>query len=526
MKLAWLNEWRAGRIRNRELLILLLLITALAFFYGLGGAPLFDLDEGAFSEATRQMFVRGDFISPYVNNQPRFDKPILIYWLQAPSVWLFGVSEFAFRFPSALAAALWVAVVYRFVAQQMDRTTALVAGIITATSLGVLAIGRAATADAVLNLLIAATMLDIFRYYQQRRSIVLYRAFLWMGLGVLTKGPVAVLIPFAVSLMFFVWRREFGVWLRAVFNPLGLVIMLAVALPWYGIQYGREGDAFIQGFFFKHNLERFSSPMEHHGGGLFYYALVIPLMVLPYTTLLLATLGRFREALRDERLLFLWLWFLFVFIFFSFSGTKLPHYVLYGLTPMFILMAVYREGVRGRAVLLLPALLFFLPLFFAPEIVAWLQPRVKDSYVAALLSAPGEAFGLGYRLLLGAALAFVLLLLLEGRIPAWFKLLLAGCVSAVVFVAALTPAAGILQQAPVKQAALLARQLDEPVVMWRLNTPSFNVYSRKSTEHRDPKPGEVVLTKTRHLAELPAYRLLYEQRGVALARVLPAGTKQ
>ena len=96
----WLTEWRSGRIQERQLLALLALAT-LAFFFGLDGAPLFDLDEGAFSEATRQMFVRGDFISPYVNNEPRFDKPILIYWLQAPSVWLFGVNEIGFRFPSA-----------------------------------------------------------------------------------------------------------------------------------------------------------------------------------------------------------------------------------------------------------------------------------------------------------------------------------------------------------------------------------------------------------------------------------------
>jgi 4-amino-4-deoxy-L-arabinose transferase-like glycosyltransferase len=520
MKLAWLTEWRSGRIQDRQLLVLLVL-AVLAFFFGLDGAPLFDLDEGAFSEATRQMFVRGDFISPYVNYEPRFDKPILIYWLQAPSVWLFGVNEIGFRFPSALAAALWVVVVVRFVAGTMDRTTALVAGIITATALGVLAIGRAATADALLNLLVVATMLDIFRYYQQRRKAILYRAFLWMGLGILTKGPVAILIPLAVSLMFFASRREFGAWLRAVFNPVGLAILVAVALPWYVIQYGREGDAFIQGFFFKHNVGRFSSPMENHGGGLFYYALVIPLLVLPYTGLLLATLGRIREALRDDRLLFLWLWFLFVFVFFSFSGTKLPHYVLYGLTPLFILMAHYREQARNRFLLLLPALLFFAVLFHAPNIVTLILPKVKDSYVAALLSAPGEAFGLSYRLLVGSAVALVLILLVENRIAPWFKLLLAGVASAVVFVAALSPAAGILQQQPIKEAGLIAREVKEPLVMWRLNTPSFNVYSQRSTAKRDPRPGEVVLTKTRHLAELPAYELLYERRGVALARVLP-----
>jgi 4-amino-4-deoxy-L-arabinose transferase-like glycosyltransferase len=523
MKLAFLTEWRSGQIPDRHLLILLLVAT-LAFFFGLSGAPLFDLDEGAFSEATRQMFVRGDFISPYVNNEPRFDKPILIYWLQAASVWLFGVNETGFRFPSALAAVLWVTLVYRFVAGTMGRTTALVAGIITATSLGVLAIGRAATADALLNLLIAATMLDIYRYYQQRRKAILYRAFLWMGLGILTKGPVAILIPLAVSLMFFASRREFGAWLRAVFNPAGILILIAVALPWYVIQYGREGDAFIQGFFFTHNVGRFSSPMENHGGGLFYYAVVIPLLVLPYTGLLLATLGRVREALRDDLLLYLWLWFLFVFAFFSFSGTKLPHYALYGLTPLFILMAHYRDRAHNRFLLLLPALLFFALLFHAADIILMLQPKVEDSYVAALLSAPGEAFGLSYRLLLGGAVALVLMLLLENRIAPWFKLLLAGLASMVVFVAALSPAAGILQQQPIREAALIAREVKEPLIMWRLNTPSFNVYSGRSTEKREPGPGEVVLTKTRYVAELPAHELLYERRGVALARVLPAGS--
>lgn len=523
MKLGWLTEWRAGRVQDRHLVVLLVLAVAIAFFFGLNGAPLFDLDEGAFSEATRQMFVRGDFISPYVNYQPRFDKPILIHWMQAIGVWLFGVNEVGFRLPSAVAGAFWVWVVYRFVREFMDRTTALTAAIITATSLGVMAIGRAATADALLNLFIAATMLDIFRYYRERRSAILYRVFLWMGLGVLTKGPVAILIPLAVSLMFFGWRREFRPWLKAIFNPVGWLVLVAVAAPWYVLQYGREGDAFIQGFFFKHNVGRFESPMEHHGGGLFYYALVTPLLVLPYTSLMVAVLGRIREAARDERLLYLWLWFGFVFGFFSLSGTKLPHYVLYGLTPIFILMAVYRERVKSGLVLLLPALLFFAFVLSLPEVVQLLRPRLKDPYLAAVFSAPGEVFGTTYWAIAGVAVVLAVALVIDRRMPAWSKLLLAGLANAVVFSAALYPAAGVLQQAPVKQAALVARQLPETVVMWGVNMPSFNVYSRRATERRDPKPGEVVFTKTHRLAELPGYQVLYEHRGIALARVLPAG---
>src|SRR4029079_869765 len=87
---------------------------ALSLFFKLGHAPLFDVDEGAFSEATLEMFQRGDFLSTYLNGEPRYDKPILIYWLQAASVSVLGVSELAFRLPSALCAAVWVALTFAF----------------------------------------------------------------------------------------------------------------------------------------------------------------------------------------------------------------------------------------------------------------------------------------------------------------------------------------------------------------------------------------------------------------------------
>ena len=72
-----------------------------SFYWMLGAAPLFDVDEGAFSQATLEMFERGDFLSTYLNGEPRYDKPILIYWLQASSVKSFGFNEFALRLPSA-----------------------------------------------------------------------------------------------------------------------------------------------------------------------------------------------------------------------------------------------------------------------------------------------------------------------------------------------------------------------------------------------------------------------------------------
>ena len=84
------------------------------FFMNLGGYLLFDHDEGAFSEATRGMFERGDFITTYLNDRVRFDKPIFIYWLQATSIAVFGNEVWAFRLPSALAGVGWSLAIFYF----------------------------------------------------------------------------------------------------------------------------------------------------------------------------------------------------------------------------------------------------------------------------------------------------------------------------------------------------------------------------------------------------------------------------
>src|SRR3982750_1656518 len=133
---------------------LAVITVAASFFWMLGAAPLFDVDEGAFSEATMEMFQRGDFLSTYLNGEPRYDKPILVYWLQAAAVALLGPIEWAFRLPSALCATLWAWLTYRFTRRFYGEERALLAAVVLATSLGVFIIGRAATADALLNMLI------------------------------------------------------------------------------------------------------------------------------------------------------------------------------------------------------------------------------------------------------------------------------------------------------------------------------------------------------------------------------------
>src|SRR5262249_33131815 len=137
---------------------------AISFYLALGSVPLFDLDEGAFSEATLEMLQRHDLLAPYLAGEPRYDKPILIHWLQAASVSLVGVNEWAFRLPSAIAATLWIWLTYRFGREQLGERAGLLAAAMLACAPSVQIIARAATADALLNACLAGSMFSIYRY--------------------------------------------------------------------------------------------------------------------------------------------------------------------------------------------------------------------------------------------------------------------------------------------------------------------------------------------------------------------------
>jgi len=495
------------------------LAVALSLFLRLGHAPLFDVDEGAFSEATLEMFQSNDFLSTYLNGEPRYDKPILTYWLQAASVSVFGVSELAFRLPSALCAALWVALTFAFARRHFDMSAALSAAGIMGTSLGVFIIGRAATADALLNMLIASSIFAAWLYLQSGRRTWLYATFAAIGFGVLAKGPVAILIPLAVTLVFCWLRRDLKVWLSTVFDMRALLVFALIAVPWYAIILYREGWGFVQGFFIKHNVARFSGPLQGHAGSLLYYVPVVLLGTLPFTGCLVSALKALKRIWRDDLQCYLMLWFAFVFLFFSLSGTKLPHYVLYGMSGMFILMAVYAPASRVSA--LMPGLLWFAFMLLLPTGLEWARPKVADLYYRDALANVGEEFGPAYYVYNAAAVIIVGTLMFDARLASRLKLPLVGAMFAAGLALFLVPVGAAVQQEPIKEAALLARARGWNVIMWRLNAPSFSVYYGQPTVSREPKSGDLVITKAKRLSELQGLQaeLLYARNGIVVARV-------
>ncbi len=506
----------------------LVLIVWLAFFWQLGAVPLYDLDEGAFTEATREMLASGNVITPHRDGEPRYDKPVLIYWLQAASVSALGWSEFALRLPSALAASLWVGALWWFVRARLDADTATIAGVAMALGLQVAIIGKAAVADAVLNLFIALAFFDMYRWRLRARQGTLWRVYLWLGLGFLTKGPVAVFFPLLVSLLFFVSVGAGRDWRRAVFDWRGWLIFLLVAGPWYLAIYIDDGPGFFQSFFLGHNLGRYSGVKHGHSGFPGYYVVMLPLVLLPFSGWFLSLLPRLHRLWADELDRFLLLWFLTVFVVFSFSGTKLPHYLVYGLTPLFILMARHRDALSNRWLAFVPPLLLVLLMVALPDLLGLLATQANRAHEQAMFADAAFVLDGWYRLGTWLGLLALIGLLRWSRVGVWQRLILAGIVQTLLVFGLLVPAVFAVMQEPVKQAGLLARGLDRPTVVYRTSMPSFSVYREAITPARDrPEVGELVflrIDQLERLAQAVAPNRLephYRQGPVALVLIAP-----
>lgn len=497
---------------------LLIIAVSFSFFWNLGGAPLFDEDEGFFAEGTREMVLNGNFVSTYVNKEARFDKPPLTNWLQYASAEIFGWNEFALRLPSALAALLWMALIFLFVKRKSGESVAFYATLMAACSLQITVIGKAAIADALLNACLAGAMFCLYEVLNGGQRKFIFWFYLFTGIGFLCKGPIAVLVPGAVTLLYLLrwktWSR-----LLTILNPIGILIFFVLTVPWYWLQYEQMGDRFIQGFFFSHNVNRFQTAFEGHYGGILYFVPVLVLGVMPYTGVILAAFTKLRYLWYDRWFSFMLLWFTFIFIFFSLSGTKLHHYIIYGYTALFI-MAGWLANYRTKLPLTVPLIslltVFFLFPFLIPRIIA----ITDDAYAVEVLKGATIEFGNLYLIQIATSIIILLVVTVFSKWPKEIRLWVVGIVLLFVVNGVVMPRVGQLLQQPVKEAAHFARtQNYQNLVVFDHYMPSFNFYSGLFAEERRPVAGDIVLTKLINLRDYPNRDILFEKYGIVLAKI-------
>lgn len=305
--------------------LLLVLVGGCLYLPNLGGPSLWDIDEGNNAEAAREMLESDNWRLPTFNYQLRVDKPALLYWLQIFGYRTFGVGEFAARLPSALAAIATILLTYELGRRMFGPVAGLLAGLTLASAVMFCAAAHFANPDA---LLAACTVLTFLVFWPAKdghlRFVLLGAA---MGLAVLAKGPVGLVLPSAVIGLHLLCARQLGR-LKDLRTLLGCLSFGLVAMPWYLWVGAETRFEFLRGFLGTHNVGRFLSPMEGHGGPIYYYVIALALGFAPWSAFLVAAgwHGWKREAATPER--FLWCWLCCYVVFFSVARTKLPNYIL------------------------------------------------------------------------------------------------------------------------------------------------------------------------------------------------------
>ncbi|MDR7567593.1 MAG: glycosyltransferase family 39 protein [Armatimonadota bacterium] len=302
-------------------------LSAALLFWRLGSSPFWDQDEAKYAGIAREILRTGEWITLQWNGEPWFVHPPLYFWLLAATGRLFGVTEFVARFWSAVPGVLGVGVTGLLGRELFGSRCGLLSAFVLATTLQWWVQARLAVFDPLLVLWMLLSFLGFWRGYAwgERRAYLL--AFVASGLGTLTKGFVAAVIPGGVGLLFLALRRELHR-LRAVPWPAGILLYAGLGGGWYGIQAALHGEAFVRTALGYYTLNRYVGVVEGQSGPIWYYVPVLLLGLLPWTAFLFGGCSGALRAWRDPRFLYLLVWLGFGFVFFSLAGTKLPNYVL------------------------------------------------------------------------------------------------------------------------------------------------------------------------------------------------------
>ncbi|MFO1325477.1 MAG: glycosyltransferase family 39 protein [Burkholderiales bacterium] len=321
----------------------------------MGAYPLIDPSESRYAEIARKIVETGQWLVPQFDyGVPFWGKPPLSFWLTAASLWVFGVNEFAARLPSLLLMAGCGALVWRVARTHADRDTALLATAVFATTALVFVAAGAVLTDIALALgttLSMAGFLGMLRTPSRLRNAAAF--FLGLAIGLLAKGPIAVVLTALPLALWTLWQRNGrAVWTQVPWVA-GTLAVAVMVVPWYwAVEIATPG--FLDYFLVGEHWQRFTQPGwtgDRYGAGhawrrgwiwLFWLAAAAPWSVVLIdwsVRSVAAPRGKLRERLADPLWSYFALWTLAPMVFFTLSRNILPSYVLPGLPALALLIA-------------------------------------------------------------------------------------------------------------------------------------------------------------------------------------------
>ncbi len=385
---------------------LITIISALLFIPFLGAVHLFDWDEINFAECAREMIVTNDYSRVQLNFQPFWEKPPLFIWLQVLSMKIFGVNEFAARFPNALCGMLTLNLIYYFGRKFNDHKFALLWVLSFAASFLPFLYFKSGIIDPWFNLFIFLSICFLLNWFNNnvREKInpnAIY-AGIFAGLAVLTKGPVALII---IGLCLLVS------WLRLKFSLIGNlknVVLFACSLflsgfSWFLFEIA-SGHLDVVQEFISYQLRLFSTEDSGHDGFLLYHFVVLLIGCFPASLFFISAHRKADSDTPYQVYIKKWMLNLFwvVLILFTIVKTKIVHYSSMCYFPLTFLAAhsLYQiiNGqkklnkklfIAGIVIIGLTGIAFTLIALienFKPQIIS--SGTIKDDFAIASLNTP------------------------------------------------------------------------------------------------------------------------------------------
>lgn len=364
-------------MRLHRLTVICFLIALAMYAIGNGALPVTDPVESNYALTAKEMVVTGDWLSPQIYHNYWYDKPIMIYWLIGLSYKLFGFTDFVARFPAALFGALAIGLFYQVVRSISGRRLlSLWSAMILGSSLEFWLLARGIVTDMVLLWATIGTFAYAYRGLTEGKTRFMVWAYIFAGLGVLTKGPVALVLPGILLLVYALVMRSWRM-VRYIFVWQGILAFIIVVLPWYGYMYLTHGQDFINGFLGLHNVVRATQSEHPDVNYWWYYLAMFPIASLPWTGAILYGMY-YGWRLKQPFYIFSMVMGWGTLLFYSLMATKYPTYTFISLIPFSFLGAfgvvkLLRPGApcKGWWRLMGPAFALWLILGIASFFVPW-----------------------------------------------------------------------------------------------------------------------------------------------------------
>jgi len=325
---------------RRWALPMLLAVFALAYLVPLGSHGLWIPDESRYAQISQGMLLSGNWVSPHFMGLRYFEKPAAGYWMIALGQALFGHYLFGVRFASVLSTGLSVGLCYLMARRLWNQPrTSFVCALLYLSLLAIIVQGGYANLDPQfslwVNLSLVALWFAVDSLNRRTRLLGWTLVGLACGLGFMTKGFLAWLLPVLIAVPWMLWQKR---WRELIgYGPWAVLVAIGVSLPWALAVHAQEPD-YWRFFFWHEHIRRFSGDDAQHDAPWWFYLPLLVVFCLPWAGLLPSALKQAWRTKTQPDTAYLLLWWLMPVIFFSLSKGKLPTYILPCLLPMALLL--------------------------------------------------------------------------------------------------------------------------------------------------------------------------------------------